>query len=181
MAENPALPVFRYHPNPVSTGNVKPSDVECICCGKSSGYIYTGSVYGGGDELQDRLCPWCIGSGKAAFKYGCCFVDGHPLEEAEIAQAIVIEVTTRTPGYSSWQQEVWQTCCDDACEFHGDASVSELTMLQGERLAQLQSDWPISPERWGKFLEDYVPGGGMAVYRFVCRHCGNVRYELDPA
>src|SRR5580698_1256897 len=40
------LPSFRYHPDPLATGAVKPSDVVCSCCQRNRGFIYTGPVYG---------------------------------------------------------------------------------------------------------------------------------------
>jgi len=176
----PVLPTFRYHPDPISTGSVKPSQAACICCGASTGFIYVASVYGR-EKLRDSLCPWCIANGRAASEHDCFFSDGDPLADAGVPRPIIIEVTRRTPGYSSWQQEVWQSCCGDACEFHGDASKAELTALHGEALVRLQSEWPISLTRWAEFVKSYVPGGGMAVYRFLCRHCGQPKYALDIA
>lgn len=38
------LPKFKYHPNPLVTGAIEPSEVACECCGKARGYIYS-SVY----------------------------------------------------------------------------------------------------------------------------------------
>ena len=172
------LPSFRYHPDPISTGSVKPSHVVCACCSKSRDLIYCASVYGSAAP-RCSLCPWCIASGEAAFRFNCIFSDEEPLVRAGIPRSVIIEVTRRTPGYNSWQQEVWQACCGDACVFHGDASVAELAALQGKALAQLQAQWPISPNRWTGFVKQYVPGGGSAVYRFDCRHCGKTKYALD--
>ena len=39
------LPIFKYHPDPLKTGSIKPSSAECACCGTSRGYIYAGPVY----------------------------------------------------------------------------------------------------------------------------------------
>ncbi len=178
-AETP-LPDFRYHPDPISTGSVTASGDVCMCCSKARGFIYTATVRGR-LETEGGLCPWCIANGKAASKFDCFFSDEHPLTQAGVPRPIVIEVTRRTPGYNSWQDEVWLACCEDACIFRGDATVSELAALQGDPLAQLQREWPISPTRWAEFVKHYVPGGGMAVYRFDCRHCGRTRYGLDLA
>jgi uncharacterized protein len=172
------LPAFRYHPDPVSTGSVKASRDVCICCGKTRGFIYTASVYGR-LKPEGRLCPWCIANGEAALKFNCFFSDEDPLVRAGVPRAAIIEVTRRTPGYNSWQQEVWLACCNDACVFRGDASISQLNALQGDDLSQLQRDWPISPTRWAQFVKQYTPGGGMAVYRFDCLHCGKTKYSLD--
>jgi uncharacterized protein CbrC (UPF0167 family) len=174
------LPLFLYHPDPVATGSVKQSAAKCVCCGEARGFIYCASVYGGSD-IRDRLCPWCIANGKAAARYDCFFSVEDPLVAAGLPRAVIIEVTRRTPGYNSWQQEEWQVCCDDACEFHGDATVVELAELEGERLARVQGRWHFSAPRWSELLRNYIPGGGVAMHRFVCRHCGEVLYALDLA
>lgn len=174
------LPIFRYHPDPIATGNMVASDVTCGCCGEAKGFIYRGSIYGDG-ILRDTLCPWCIADGSAAEKFGVFFSDGEPLAQAGVPQKVIKEVTERTPGYISWQQEVWLACCRDACEFHGDAPSNELRALTGEALRQVLFEWAWKDEYWTPFVEDYQPGGGAAVYKFVCRHCHNVRYGLDLA
>jgi uncharacterized protein len=174
------LPGFRYHPNPIATGSVKPSEVACACCGQARGFIYEGSVYGGA-RVAGSLCPWCIASGAAASRFNVFFSVEDSLVEAGVPRQAIIEVTRRTPGYNSWQQDEWQVCCGDACAFHGDATLAELKALEGERLARLQKRWPISPERWTEFLKAHVPGGGISVFRFVCCHCGEEIFALDLA
>jgi uncharacterized protein len=174
------LPEFRYHPDPIATGNVKPSDVICACCGQSRGFIYEASVYGTPD-VRGKLCPWCIASGAAASRFNLFFSVEDPLVDAGLARQVIIEVTRRTPGYNSWQQDEWQVCCDDACAFHGDATIHELRALEGEPLKRIQKRWRLSPKRWNELLEIYVPGGGVSVFRFVCQHCGEIVYALDLA
>lgn len=175
---NRVLPTFTYHPDPISTGNVEASDTVCRCCGKSQRYIYTGSVYCV-EDLRDRLCPWCIADGSAAERFDAEFADADPLIEAGLPSNIVEEVNRRTPGYSSWQQEVWQTCCHDACEFHGDAKRGELEELAGAPLDRFLTENQIKPADWVHIVKHYQPGGGISVFRFVCRHCKEPRYGLD--
>src|SRR5262245_14809170 len=100
------LPTFRYHPDTINSGVVKLSDQTCRCCEQSRGYIYTGPVYSE-QELDEAICPFCIADGAAAQKFAATFSDDHPLAEAGIPAHIVDEVTRRTPGYVSWQQDVW--------------------------------------------------------------------------
>ncbi|MGV8637106.1 CbrC family protein, partial [Pseudomonas aeruginosa] len=61
-----------------------------------------------------------------------------------VAADIVTEVCERTPGYTSWQQERWLVCCEDACAFRGDAGREEIGQLGAEGLAQRFADfaWP---------------------------------------
>jgi uncharacterized protein CbrC (UPF0167 family) len=174
------LPTFRYHPDPIATGSIKPSEATCTCCGQAGGYVYTGSVYGPA-ELREKLCPRCIASGSAASKYKCFFSDEHPLTKAKLARPIVLEVSRKTPGYSSWQQGQWQVCCDDACAFHGDATKDQLKAMSGELLDRHLKKWRCSAERWQQLIDAYEPGGAVSVFRFLCLHCGQPSYALDLA
>lgn len=175
------LPVFRYHPHPVATGSVVESEFVCRCCREARGYIYTALVYGE-SSLRNAVCPWCIADGSAAQKFDIVFSDEHPLAKAGIAPEIREEVTQRTPGFVTWQQEVWLTCCNDACEFHGDAARVELKGLEGDTLSEILRSWSwskCSAEDWRRFVDRYQPGGEAAVYKFMCRHCGKTKYGLD--
>lgn len=69
-----ALPKFKYHPDPVGTGSIVESDVECCCCGKTRGYIYVGPVYAE-EEYEECICPWCIADGSARKKLDARFTD----------------------------------------------------------------------------------------------------------
>jgi len=172
------LPEFRYHPDPVATGNVKPSDKICQCCHQSRGYIYKASVYAV-EDLNEAICPWCIADGSAARKFDAVFADSHPLKQAGVPKQVIEEVTRRTPGYVSWQQDDWLVCCGDACEFHGDAPEDEVHALRGEALDDLLGELEWSAAEWSGFIELYEPGGDPAVYRFRCRHCKRYRYGVD--
>jgi uncharacterized protein CbrC (UPF0167 family) len=113
------LPVFPYHPDPIATGAVRPSDKLCRTCEKRRGFIYGGPVYCRG-SLRESLCPWCIADGTASMKSAALFSDPEPLHCAGLSAAIIKAVTCRTPGYTSWQGDLWLDHCDDACEYHGD-------------------------------------------------------------
>lgn len=140
--------------------------------------IYTASVYAE-ESLEDSICPWCIADGSAAQKFEATFSDDIPLIEAGLPDDVIEEVTTRTPGFNSWQQETWQSCCEDACEFHGDAPRAELLELQGDALAETLAACEWDESIWTPFVQGYQPGGNPAVYKFVCRHCGKVKYVVD--
>lgn len=172
------IPEFRYHPNPIATGNVKLSEAVCLCCERNRGYIYTASVYAK-EELENAICPFCIADGSAAKKFDANFSDDFPLIRVGISEQIIDEVTKRTPGYTSWQQEEWLTCCQDACEFHGDASKTELQELDSENLERFLSEIQWSNSDWKSFVPHYEAGGNPAVYKFVCRHCQQPRYGMD--
>ena len=117
------LPVFDYHPDPIGTGSVEPSDAECVCCSQARGYIYTGPVYAV-DELDDQLCPWCIADGSAADRFEAVFCDVDP--PADIRDDIADVISERTPGFSGWQQERWLFHCGDGAAFLGVVGAKEL-------------------------------------------------------
>ena len=127
------LPQFKYHPSPLVTGMVEPSSTLCGCCQQVRCFIYVGPVHGEQD-LQESLCPWCIADGSASTHLGTSFADDLPLRKADLHESIIAEVHLRTPAYTSWQQEEWLTHCNDACEYHGDASVT-ISKPQARRLS----------------------------------------------
>ena len=170
-----ALPRFTYHPDPVATGAVEKSDAECACCGKARGYVYAQAPYCEEDDLEGAICPWCIADGSAAKKYDATFV-----QEVEngAPDSVVKEIMERTPGYESWQGEIWLTHCNDACEFHGDMSRADLAALSPEAEAQFLAENDFIDD-WPEFKKHYAPKGDTALYKFVCRHCGLVRIGVD--
>jgi len=176
----PTLPAFRYHPDPVATGNVKPADTACACCGEVRGYVYTSAVYGP-DGLCGRLCPWCIASGAAASKFDCLFSDERRLRRAKLPRAVVLEVTRKTPGFTAWQGAAWEACCGDACEFHGDATREQVAAIADDALDRHLARWRWDREYWSLYLEQYQPANGQSLFRFICRHCRQPTFALDLA
>lgn len=175
-----SLPVFRYHPDPISTGNIKPSDMECVCCGQRRGYIYTSHTYCT-ERIRDALCPWCIADGSAAERFDATFSSDHSLKQAGVAAAVIEEVTRRTPGFTSWQQDEWQCCCGDACEFHGDPSRAHLEALP-KPIEEVIAMTGWTPDEWAAFVRNYEPGKmSVGIYHFICRHCKQPKYGVDCA
>ncbi|WP_329340044.1 CbrC family protein [Streptomyces sp. NBC_01352] len=115
MTDTEPLPAFPYHPDPVGTGSVAPSDAPCACCGLRRGYAYTGPVFSAAD-LSDPLCPWCIADGSAAERYEAQFTE---VDGRDVPMEVVHAVERRTPGFSGWQQERWLSHCGDAAVFLG--------------------------------------------------------------
>lgn len=173
-----SVPTFTYHPNPIATGCIKASDAKCLCCGQQRGYIYTSNTYCE-EEVVEALCPWCIADGTAARQFNAMFSDDHPLIQAGVPVAVVEEVTCRTPGFSSLQQDEWLCCCGDACEFHGDPSREHLVALP-EPLEEVMSMTRWTSDQWAEFVRNYLPGKmSIGVYHFICRHCKRSKYGVD--
>lgn len=165
-----ALPRFRYHPDPLTTGSVEESDTSCACCKRVRGYVYVGPVYSETD-LDDVICPWCIADGSAASNLGASFADCSHLSKVGIARKIVEEINLRTPGYISWQQEHWLSHCNDACEFHGDATSADVRAASEDTRRAWMDEYNQDEKGWLWVTEGYEPGGDSALYKFACRHC----------
>jgi uncharacterized protein CbrC (UPF0167 family) len=171
------LPKFKYHPNPLATGAFEESQDTCECCGKATGYIYSSILYA--EEEVEFICPWCIADGTASSKFDGTFVDDYPLVRAGISESIISEVCTRTPCFNSWQQEQWQSHCNDACEFHGDAEIEDLKRLVGKELESFLAKEMIDGDYWTCLLENYQKGGSPAIYKFKCCSCPEIIYTMD--
>ncbi|MDN3023017.1 CbrC family protein [Streptomyces sp. S.PB5] len=153
------LPSFRYHPDPVATGSVVPSDAPCDCCGRSRGFAYDGPVFGV-DDPAGALCPWCLADGSAAARYEAQFTEA----EGRIPLEVRVEVERRTPGFRGRQQEQWLTHCGDAAAFlgrAGAAGVKEYPEALGDLLADHGED----------FCAALDADGQPTAYLFRCLHC----------
>jgi uncharacterized protein len=172
------LPVFRYHPDPIASGSIVASDAQCACCSARRGFIYTGPVYCE-RELEDTLCPWCIADGSAHKSFDASFADPAGFAD-EILPDIVEEISCRTPGFNTWQQEKWLTCCGDAAAFLEPAGHAEIRarypQLEGALMMYIVHDLEISGGAATRFLQGLSRDNGPTAYIFACRHC-----EAQPA
>jgi uncharacterized protein CbrC (UPF0167 family) len=170
------LPVFRYHPDPISTGSIVKSDAGCRCCGQKRGYVYDGAPYGE-EELENCICPWCIADGSAHKKFDVTFVDEDGIggygRWDEVSGKVIREVACRTPGFHGWQQEEWWTHCGDAAAFVGSAGAKELSAY-GTQLEESLRDYSETgdEEEWQEALASLDKDAGPTAYVFRCLHCG---------
>ena len=170
------LPSFRYHPDPVATGSVVPSDATCECCGRARGFVYNGPTYG--PRTVKALCPWCVADGEAHRQLELTFADAHPL--AGVSAAVREEVVRRTPGYSGWQQERWLTHCGDACAFLGPTGREDVEAFGEELVASLREDagW-LREEAFAAFYAGLDRDGEPVAFAFRCLHCGALVGYID--
>lgn len=106
------LPTFKYHPDPIGSGVLIPSNKACPVCNKNSGFEYVGPFYA--TVEVDGICPWCIENGKAAEKFDLTFVDEDEIERVD-DDSLTDELTKRTPGYFFPQEDSWPSHCGDYC------------------------------------------------------------------
>lgn len=172
------FPIFRYHPDPISTGAIQASDEVCGCCKRARGYVYRGGVYAQHDD-EILLCPWCIADGNAAAKFHGSFNQVDSLIEHGVPASVVRELSERTPGYSSWQELVWLHHCSDACEFHGDATAEDVRNASADTFEAFMEDQEENRAHWISVFRDYEPNEDLVFYRYVCRHCQAVRLMYE--
>jgi uncharacterized protein CbrC (UPF0167 family) len=171
------LPRFRYHPDPVSTGTIEPSETQCLACGQARGYIYTGPVYAE-DELDEQICPWCIADGRAHRDLGAEFTDAHGVGGGgaweTVPDAVISTIVERTPCFSGWQQERWFTCCGDAAAFLGRAGARELEAYGSAALEAIRAEAGLEGSQWAEYLAALDADGSPTAYIFRCLHCGRI-------
>lgn len=181
MTRAVVLPTFRYHPDPLASGSIVGSDVECRRCRQSRGYIYTGPVYSEAD-LDDGLCPWCIADGSAHREFDASFVDSEAFAP-NVPGPVVAEVSERTPGYNTWQSEEWPACCNDATAFLAPAGISEIRKtyreLEGSVLSHIIYNMSISGGAATRLLESLNIDAGPTAYLFQCLACGEHQFHID--
>ncbi|MGP1345350.1 MAG: CbrC family protein [Phycisphaerales bacterium] len=172
------LPKFKYHPDPIKTEMVVPSDGACVCCGKTPGFMYAGPVYAT-EEYVEEICPWCIADGSAHSKLEAEFTDPESIGAGpgwdQVSEEVIAEVSQRTPGFSGWQQECWWTHCGDAAQFLGRAGRDELSELGNEAISAIRASTGIqSDEEWGEFFAALDKDGSPTAYLFRCAKCGAI-------
>lgn len=170
-----SLPTFKYHPDPIATGSIKPSDTRCRCCGQQRGYIYDGPVYSE-LELSECICPWCIADGSAYTKFDAEFTDARGVggysRPPVVPEAVIQEVVFRTPGFSGWQQEHWLACCGDAAAFVGIAGRAELEGQWADAVLSIQQECGmVDGPDWQDYFAALDKDGGPTAYVFRCLHC----------
>ena len=174
MSRTEGLPVFRYHRDPIRTGFVVRSEAVCVCCESARGFVYKGPIRGQIVGLEERLCPWCLADGSAASKFDATFVSAYSLES--LPRVILDEVTRRTPGFFSWQEEEWPVCCGDASVYVATVGREGLIRAFPEWVDVLKRNlvevWKYTQEDVVGVLENLnLDHGGPSVYLFQCSHC----------
>jgi uncharacterized protein len=176
------LPQFEFFPDPLREGVFELSDEVCAACGRAREWMYTGPIYGKGDN-EAAVCPWCIADGTASRVLGSFFNDATvyashgapslvPQEELDL-------VEQRTPGYTTWQGNQWLACCNRVCTYLGEADADDLRGRWAEAVpSALETvSWPEADK--ADFVDRVRKGGGPCVYVFRCQVCGRLKGYWD--
>ena len=151
------LPKFDYHPDPIATGSVIPSNAVCDCRGQARSFIYDGLVHA--EREVEAICPWCIANGAAHAALGASFTDETAIGGHGKWENVIEEVAYRTPGFTGWQQEQWWTHCGDAAEFLGRFGTQELETLGPEAVAAIKDTAGIARLRQLGMARGALPPG----------------------
>jgi uncharacterized protein CbrC (UPF0167 family) len=167
------LPDFRFHLNPIASGSVVVSEKKCRCCGQARGAIYVGPVYAE-QELDESLCPWCIADGSAHEKFDATFVDTEAFQESAPAER-VDEITQRTPGFATLQQERWPSCCEEPGAFVTPAGIAEIRphyrTMEGDLMGYIVHEMGISGGAARRMLDSLNREKSPTAFVFQCRKC----------
>ena len=101
------------------------------------------------------------------------------LDVENLSPDVIRSVCERTPGYVAWQSELWLVHCNDACEYHGHASRSDIIEASTETVQSWMETNGMTFSDWEYYTDGYHPDGAIAFYRFVCRHCGVILFHWD--
>lgn len=171
---NPALPAFKYHPDPIASGSIIASASKCLRCNEHRGFIYTGAVYSEHD-LENALCPWCIFDGTAHTVFSAEFVDPKAVGDYSnwepVPRSVIEEVCFRTPSFNGWQQERWYTHCGDAAEFVAPIGALELRSFDPTFFNALAEESGLMGEELARYMKSLDKDAGPTAYAFRCRIC----------
>ena len=178
------LPAFKYSPNAYNINVFKKEKGTCSICHEERDIRYTGSFYS--LETPAYICPWCIQNGAAGTQYdgefndyaGIDGVSANPAETREngLTREMLVEVSQKTPGYISWQQEVWLSHCNEPCAFIGYADSQTIAPLLDELKDDIENNIGFEPEY---IRNNLTTNGSLVGYLFQCLHCGKHRLHAD--
>lgn len=121
------------------------------------------------------ICLTCVANGRAAQALAGHFSQGAEAQVPDPEREA--ELFYRTPGYNSWQEEYWLTCCEDYCAFLGDVGTKELEALG--IADQVLADYMTLDNSYQNIRDDLVAKGWLAGYLFQCLHCHRYRLHVD--
>lgn len=148
----------------------------CDCCREVKELKYIGPQYSSGTN-DAILCAQCIQNGEAVESGLVGFFN--EIDPECVDDNVSNEICCRTPGFFTWQDQEWATHCNDACEFHGDASAQDIIDADESTIRIWMERYDQSRKHWGSFMTGYLPGGDQGVYKFICKHCNAMVINWD--
>lgn len=141
--------------------------------------MYVGPIYCAANV--DEVCPWCIADGRAAMKWDASFNDIHGVHNTNVSREIVDIIYRRTPGFSTWQTNMWMFAETDAMVFLGEVNgknlLNEGNTEKVEACLAALAKW--QSLRAVEALMTIMPGGEPAIYLFQDRQTGSFSAYAD--
>lgn len=167
------IPIFRYHPDPVSTGSVVSDEVRCYVCGLARGLIYAGPLTDENDD-EVHVCPWCIADGTAAVRLDVEFTMISMRDGEGVHGDVLSTISARTPGFVGWQQERWLFHCSDGAAFLGPVGADVLRQhadaMEAIEEECRESGWSEVDAR--TYIDSIAHDSSPTAYMFRCLRCG---------
>lgn len=141
-----------------------------------------GPVYTNQDvDIDEQICPWCIADGSAAKKFEAGFNDVGMIEG--LPSEILDEIEERTPGFTSWEDPQWLTCCNDGAAFLGNAGAKELKRKFAEAAPVVKEFLRQEYDAIGSDLKELFDSldkeDSPTAYVFQCLHCKKYLAYVD--
>jgi uncharacterized protein CbrC (UPF0167 family) len=166
--------------------------VECKSCGEQNGLDTVEDMVkpcrscGAPVQLlldpdeEAAVCYQCLRAGKAAIVKDTVLgmVDWDEANEGTAAPKELLFELVRTPGYTTWQGEQWQFCCNRPMVYAGiwDQEDFEEHAPDGNGKAFFID---IVDEADDELWEDGQMDAAITVYVFRCPNCGNYKAHWD--
>lgn len=170
------MPRFNYMSDSYLTTVFTVDSFTCDCCKKISDLKYIGPQYSSA-TIDAMLCHQCIQTGEAVKSGLVGFFN--EIDPERVDDNVSSEICYRTPGLFTWQDQEWATHCNDACEFHGDATAQDIIDADEKTIHIWMERYDQSRKDWDSFMTGYAPGGDQGVYKFICKHCDAIVINWD--
>jgi uncharacterized protein CbrC (UPF0167 family) len=131
-------------------------------------------------DEEAAVCYQCLRAGEAAIVKDTAsgMVDWDEANEGTTAPKELLIELVRTPGYTTWQGEQWQYCCDRPMVYIGTWGQEDFEehAPNGDGRAFFLD---IVDEADGELWEDRQMDAAITVYVFRCLNCGNYKAHWD--
>lgn len=175
-----ALPVFRFHPDPVRSGSVERATTACLACGQMRGFVYVAGCYASRD-LDRALCPWCIADGTAHARFAVVF---HELDlPLATPPAVVAEIEQRTPGFATLNPFDWPACCGLPMAYREPAGIAEIRCrhpaVEPQLLDAIAIRFSCGRRAARRLMQALARDGDPCAHVFSCIVCGTSDAVVD--
>lgn len=177
------LPRFELFPSAFDAGVFEITDTSCDVCKRRRGMLYTGPQYSARKESDGmRCCPWCIADGSASrlgLTFNTPYIDESSPNTSQLSREDRDLFESRTPGFISWQGNLWLSCCGRACVYLGEADSADILGRWASVVPTLFESMDHDLDEQREIVADIRRGGPICAYVFQCRNCARLKGYWD--